>query len=131
MADLPVVARLYTGGGGNRVYRRASVLPGPGEALVRKADAEAALSHVVGLLARYVKGDEISGKTDNQLYNAAKRVTDGVADRVPEQEESHLRWCKHCGEGVMDFCRGKVNPCPNGLLQPGTAGVKTPDGEQR
>lgn len=30
-------------------------------------------------------------------------------------DEGKLGWCPHCGEGVTNFCRGKLTICPQGL----------------
>jgi hypothetical protein len=50
VADLPVVARLYTQGR----YRRASVKNGPGQSLVLKADADAEIRALKNLLSQAV-----------------------------------------------------------------------------
>ena len=46
---METVARLYTSGRG-RIYRRASVLPGPGRALVLRDDVERLILRVLPVL---------------------------------------------------------------------------------
>jgi hypothetical protein len=53
-----------------------------------------------------------------------RRFTGDGAERRVEAKAAGLRWCRHCGEGVTDFCRGKTDACPKGL--PAT-GVNAPD----
>lgn len=55
MERIPTVARLYYTGLGTRRYRRASVLNGPGEALVHRSHVERELTR---LLAERAPGEK-------------------------------------------------------------------------
>jgi len=34
---------------------------------------------------------------------------------APGNAQAVVKWCSHCGEGVIDFCRGKSTECPMSL----------------
>lgn len=58
------------------------------------------------LLAGKQPADHLQRGLDKFL---AERGIDGVA------ASQVAGWCEHCGEGVTDFCRGKLRLCPKGL----------------
>lgn len=46
-----------------------------------------------------------------------EQVAEALLSASPAAPEAapRLQWCEHCGEGVIDFCRGKTDKCPYGF----------------
>lgn len=96
LPDLPARARLYTSGLGNRQYRRASTMNGPGDPLILKGDATEAMRMAMRDAVLHGTGALIGGKfvPYAEMLLDPKIAAAHAEGRRSAMEELHPQWLK-------------------------------------